>query len=494
MSDGERIGNAANIPASEQPTSIHPFTREDPTVRAAYSSNPGFVDGANIVYTAAVTALAQPEVAEALEHLYRKKHEKARRDGEPPVQTELAVPGLAWLREHLDRDAPIMRTVKREYRTLEPQETRRREMEERRQEAAARDRAEREAKQTAAEAQRAHEAECEEQFGSVLAATGSRYPELDFGHVVELAGRLLSHQKPDGGVAVDQTNAFQKALKSRVGMHMADPQTLVTDFRAINGMQFVAEEVLEGRTDTVAPRLQEIGLALSAELDTRTYDDFSEADMDAWLAIFSHNPSEVINSPAKLPADEDLPKHPVSFSATIVHRSLVAIANRDPRKFITRMYAFANKGLETDHSTQFQFTCDILMACLQRPFAYQQLLRATSAALILEGAKDDPFFDQAVDLSATLEAVGVFHQLPKTNDAMLEHLSDDQCRLLDEICPRDFLVAARHTAPTEEARGRLLKSTMGDFRERALTSEGRSTTLYGMLASQGRIIPQQQNA
>ncbi len=489
MIDREQNFGAANIPASERLIGSDSLWRDDPPARAAYSGNPGFTDGADTLAVAEQphdSILARPEIAEALEQVYLSEHPGTAESGGQPVRTELAVPGLAWLREHLDKGSPVLRTVKRQYNILEPQETRRQEIEQRKQESAEEYRAERQAKQAEIEARLAHQAECAYQMDGAVAHARDLYPNLDFGAVIGLAAKLPSHKEADGTTVVDESKDFRKAISRRIKTYMATPQELVEDFKALNVIQKVTE-TKPGDFDTVSPYMTEIGVALDTELETSVYDDFSEEVMDKWLSLFETNQAGVVSSRSALMAKDEVPDKPISFALDILSNSLAALAARDPRQFISRIHTFANKGFNSGNEAQFHVTYNAIMSCLQKPLPYHEVLRGSAAALVM-GNLDDEVLQQAVDLSATLEGIGLFQQLPKQNDGSLAGFSESEAKLIDEICPSDFLAAVRPSNLALIDGDNLLKTTMQDFRDRAVTPEGKATTMYGNLVSNGRIL------
>jgi hypothetical protein len=475
-----KIFTIADIPEEERSVGTDLLWQENPAARAYYSGRPDFTEGAATDIYPYHSLLIKPAVAEALEQIYLERH--AVQSGADPVEPELALSGLELLKGetgHLGKASDMRRSINRQYNRLEPQVTAKREAAARQAENLALFRRAEERKRHKAEAEAAHQARCEREMADAVTVGEEYLPHVNFGRLSELTAELYSTEGPGGEIIVKESKHFNKIIAKRAAEYLEDPSAMVNDFTALAFLHIAAEQ--DGELATVLPYADRVDAHLADAVDQLAYEDLSEEIMDRWL-----DPTDKLDPEyqAEPDTDKDNRSRNLATSAILVARggvlikSFASLSRREPRKFLDRLHTFAGKGLDTANLAKREVALSVISRCLSEPLTYQLVMRGTMAAPFVDEKNGPAHVRQALDLNATLDGFGV-----RLAQRSISELSDEERHLVDEVYPVAAMVSAVHAsrarslhiAPDFEASIRM-------FKERALTPEGRASTLYGRLA------------
>jgi hypothetical protein len=487
--------------------------KQDSLTRAAYSGNPGFTDGAekpHPIYCAKNSLLAKPDIAEALEQVFL--------DGTPPreqfalekpVDIELALHGLTWLKKNLDTDSILRHdaintraklTIRQsEEEAAQQQAEIKAQTEIRIREEAHRAEQQAERKRKLKEAAQAtHEADRQRQFDEVVDRVQGSFPELDFKNFFHLAGKLSSSEDKDGNIHIKEQKGFQSAINKRVEAFLQDPRELAND---LSVLMLTADSLFfeqEGRDELPVAYacLNKIGAALTDAVRGNSYDNLPDEVIDQWFSVI-----ETVTSPDNIPSDERRqeearradPKAAINIrkfgkrahvvqkvlaNSQVLSNSLRTIVKKDPATFVDRLYAFASRGLDPANELGFDIAMNAIVKCFKDPLVCCVVIGLTSSVQKTKPELQEP----ALDIVMTLRLAGVpWDQIYMPNS--LERLNDKERMLLSKtVLPRDSKGAIdAYNNSAYEAAYQADESRYYAFEKRARTKEGRSTTLFGRL-------------
>lgn len=489
---GEAAGEAGVY--SLDGTIINDPLQQDPAARAAYSGNFGFTAGAAAVHpirSAAQSLLARPEIAEALEYLAVEGittsapiPAETGDDAFPPVDTTLALDGLAWLRKNLS-EAPDLRvdvvdakgslTIRQQQETqalreAEKQAEREAEAARRQSQATSSRRADKEALQN----------ESDRLLQEAVAEVQEIYPGISFDNFFKLAAKLAPVREPGGGISTRPRKGYHRMVTNMVRQSLNNPDQLVNDM----GLAIILGKRLraQGKDDEGSHAfayVDRIGGSIFEAMHTTIYEDPDEATLEAWLSAVAKVDSgfELAEGTAEPVTASGVPvevAQKVFVHGEILSNSLIAIAQKDPVKFIERIHALAHRSLEGDTDTiptRFNMTMNVIGKCLDNPLVGCELMRSSYFV------EEPEIQRRGIDVLRTLQHIGI---------------------PLDEIYPpgsidkidqrsRRVLINALVTRGTngaidvESLDGVRAKELFEEFEERALSEEGRIDTVFGRL-------------
>ena len=448
---------------------------EDPTARAAYSANPGFMDGAEVsMPPASASLLARPEIAEALEQAHLDWNRRAK-PGDVPVDLDLAVPGLEWLKENLAKESPLTRPVNRQYGILGEQKARRDEAEARRQESAAEFRAAQEAKRgghTKSEARQALQTEADRQISGVVSGVQASFPNVSFQNFLELSGKLSPGEGQDGQVTIRERKGFQSAVSNRASQFLQEPSELINDMSGlILAMDFLNQGEHDNESPLASKYVETIAEALAGAVMAGTYDNLPEQLVDQWFSAIDAATSQAGEETAE---GSGLPMEVVervAINSGVLSNSLIAVAGKDPVGLIEGLHMFAKKGLDPGNQLRFNVTFNVIKKCLEEPLVGCEIRRGMRFT-------DSPELQQsATDIAKSLMTIGVEWKEIFHPDAMRKIGRKKLRLLISALVPK----APNGAVDQEAMRATQGLSVINQFSEQALTEEGRSTTVYGRL-------------
>lgn len=475
-----KIFTAADIPEEERSIGTDPLWQENPAARALYSGRPYFTEGADTEIYPYHSLLIKPAVAEALELIHREGH--AVEPGAEPVDPQLAFSGLELLKSeigHLGKKSVMRRSVNRQHGRLEPQVAAMREAAAAQAENLALFRKTEEEKQRKAEAEAAHQSRCEREMATAIALGEEYLPHVSFDRVAELATELYSTEEPGGNIVVKESKHFHKVITKRAAEYLEDPSVMVNDFTGLAFLHIAAEQ--DDDLTTVLPYADRAEARLADAVDQLSYEDLSEEIMDRWLGPTDELDPEYQADPDR---DKDRRSRNLATSAILVGRSsalvnsFASLSRQEPKKFLDRLHTFARKGLDTENLAKRELALNVIARCLSEPLAYQLVIRGTMAAPFVDEKNGPTYVHQALDLNATLDGFGV-----KLEQQLISKLSAEERRLVDEIYPVAAMVSTLHAYGSRSLRiAPDFEASVRTFKERAMTPEGRVSTLYGRLA------------
>jgi hypothetical protein len=275
---------------------------------------------------------------------------------------------------------------------------------------------------------------------------------------------------------------FPTVVAARSREYLDDPAAMVNDFTALAFLIIAAGEE-SGELTTVKPYAARAESRLAEAVEQLSYEELTDKIMDAWLNLTDELDPRYQAQPE---TDPDERNRNLATSAILVARggvltnTLGALSRRDPRQFLERMYTFAQKGLDTDNMAKREVALSVLARCLSEPLAYQLMIRSTMAAPFVDMENGPAHVRQGMDLNATLDGFGV-----RLARHRITELTDAERQLLDEIFPAAAMIDKMHIR--DSLRGSTgtprFEVALRQFKDRALTPEGRASTLYGRLAN-----------
>jgi hypothetical protein len=474
MSEQRARFGVQDIPVDERYIGIDTLHQDDPAARAAYSSNPGFVKGAEETYDAADSILARPEIAEALEQIHLDRERKAAT--EFPVNPEVAIPGLQWLSEHFPKKSLQRRAANRQLGLLQGQRERRQEVASRNGIGQATSGAQPE-KASKHEGQKALQDEADAQLRQVTDEVLESYPGINFSNFFDLADKLAPTKAPGGHVGVRTRKGFHAAVTERVEAGLDDPNKIISDM----GVAILLARWVNKQGDSTAlphahAHIDTIGDAMLRAMEGARYPDLDEMVLDRWFAAIQGTKPDAAEETSYIPrvTASGMPvetAQKVFANTGILENSFIALAEREPDRFIDRMHTLLYRSLEGDDvPVKFNASMQVVTNTLDNPMI-GCVLTASSYY-----AQETAIQQKAVDILISLQNLGIplSEVYPSGN---VHKLSPKNKRTLFTIAPK----AANGAIDPEKVGAVHAQDLFPPFEEYALAPEGRENTILGRL-------------
>lgn len=343
--------------------------RDDPLARAAYSGNPGFIEGADIANPITCdkkSLLAQPEIAEGLEAIYlAQTGELDTLDLEGaeteimPLDFGLAKGGLTAIRKTIQEDSgrsikEAAISVKSQLVNAERIKQERLEQSEAAAERARQEEADRQAMAGLEEAAQAlqeridqEERKNREELERSLAVVEALYPHLDFERIRLLNDRIPVVDNVDEANPVSKETISHRVLPqfSEVrSAYMEDPAKLWNDVEATIVLHDWSRLNDEAVAYTYAITFPVLVIKPITE-EFYFQKDFTAETVHKWLLCMTgqHDESRVDNPPSI-----DAQSTAVQFGEKVLSNSLRMVGRQDPGKLVDNMYVVAEAGLGSD--------------------------------------------------------------------------------------------------------------------------------------------------
>ncbi len=471
MSEVQHL-SAADIPEDERHVGIDNFWPHDRQARAAYSGNPGFRDGAGVdplAYRKLPDGplLAQPDIAEALEEVYLYQTPGGVQLA--GIDTDLALQGLQWIKMHAEA-APFLRDRAKNTKlsllnrlsggldmaeapeattSLQDEYERRRKAEE--------------------EAREAHAAERDAQIEAVIAGVKEDRPDLDFTGFLALVPTLSSSETPDG-VRIARYKGFPLKINDQVLTFLNNPRRLVNDIEAVRHVSAFTASNEESRAFPIAAAYaRKIDSALTETLGYGLHEDLSEEIVEHWFSAIDAAPEP------EAAAD-------ILRGTGVLQRSMSEIVRKDPVRFIDRLHMLAMRGLDPAQEVTSAAAAGIISDLLKADAMAACSL--VQASFFFEDPAKADTQQKAMDIGLTLMESGL--PIPEYYSADIYRGLDRKEAKLIELTLVPRLPHGGIDWKTSEARysqaGQLQTNAVETaFRNKALTRDGRTTTLYGRL-------------
>ena len=486
---------AADIPESERFIGIDPLWPNDSRARVAYSSNPRMAypggslfgnEGPGIQplrHKAVDFILVRPEIAEALEQIYLDTVDTVPASGEAglgdaegrtddidPVNVELALDGLDWLKKNLAENAALRHRAVESKRNLSSGANGNKsgnsgkEDDSAEQDAAARE-AERR-RQADMAAREAHRAEVNAQLTAVVGRVKQSSPELDASGLFRLAETLHSSESRKG-VHISEYKGFPLTVSDQVLSFLDDPRRLINDMSVVRGAsEFLQSTEHRHAYPIAAAYVDKIGEALTGTLNYGVYEDLSEETVDKWFSAIGS-------------ADDPEAAADILSGTGVLQRTLGRIVREDPVRFIDRLHMLAMRGLDPADETASAAALRIISDCLKADAMAACSL--VQGSYFVEDISKSHVQEQAIDLVLTLMESGLKMEDYYSHDRYrLELKRKERVVLEKDLVPR--LPNGRVDMKTWQARNsERAPIIQGAFVGKALTPEGKASTLYGRL-------------
>lgn len=398
----------------------------DPLVRASYSSNPRFIDGAtepHPIDTEEKSLLTRPEIAEALEVSYIVNADHPTNLVE--IDLGLAKRGLQWLRKNLDENATQLKSEvvvaksevvaeERSRRLKADQARARRQVEEQeaeRRKAATQAEATQKAERTAFEA---NQAAYRQEFAQAIETVTTEFPELKGDRLLRLSEHL--EITDESGTVVRLKDSFRQTLSRQVNEYLEDPDILTDDIILLAHLR---NDLSTSSPEAPLVTSGHYGNILVANIDEAVASshynlrDFSPPIINKWLNILieahyakeKRSASPLIENPGStrmnlMPAAKqgaiNVGHTMDAYGGKIIENTLHNVLYNQPERFVDTMHMIAREGLDPEDKVVSNITIGILRHCLRsEPLATAILLAATAT-------KDLKTQHKAIDLSETL--------------------------------------------------------------------------------------------
>jgi hypothetical protein len=459
----------------------------DPLAKVSYSSDPGFKDGAvkeHTINIASKSQLTPLKVAEAFEAIFLEGLDEEGRqaveaaEDYQPLDVELALSGLRWLRKHTtSNDNPVLRpkilatkqSLTNEQRRLAEEPI-----------------AAKPAPQSTTEADTVRQARHAEyqrrqtnyyqQFQAVADSIEAAHPDIDVHSFMDLGQGIAIYEMPDGELAArEQSTYAHDPVAQRVKTYLADPEALANDY--LLGAVIRKHELSDSQRQIVTAYTNRISQLVLNKLGQSRYqlEDFTAATLTKWLnvggGVMAETPYEDLK---QLWEDDD--EMAVAYNgaanrgAKVLSNSLQAIAIHHPRQLLDSMYLLAQLGLKPHKPGQRDLVLSVINDCLRRE---------PQAGFIIEvskGVESKETRFKAGDLDKTLS---LFNKTARLLDNAVQNkpstLPETRKRVIKRLIRPTLLVGLNGN---KAAIDRLSETLHDEFMDYVESPEGWDRTLW----------------